>query len=95
VEGNAPESGELNRWTTSSIVLDMAATIAEAQAFTNKTSFEGKTKGRRWKEASVAEDCSWEGFNSSSKLIEEAVAIEVEEEFNPRFDKKTVKCARK
>jgi hypothetical protein len=40
MEGNTPESGELNRWTTSSIVLDMAATIAMAQAFTNKTSFE-------------------------------------------------------
>jgi hypothetical protein len=25
---------------------------------------------------------------SSSKLIEEAVAIEVEEEFNPKFDKR-------
>jgi hypothetical protein len=41
--GNPPESGELSRWTTTSIVfVDMAATFALAQAFTSKTSCDKK-----------------------------------------------------
>jgi hypothetical protein len=44
--GNPPESGELSRWTTTSIVfVDMAATVALAQAFTSKTSCDKRPRG--------------------------------------------------
>jgi hypothetical protein len=79
----APESGELNRWTTSSIVLDMAATITMSHAVTNKTSFDARTERCRGTKGLIAEGCSSRRLQHQKlQLIAGAIAIKADEELD-------------
>ena len=78
----APESGELNRWTTSSIVLDMAATIAMSHAVTNKTSFDAGTERCRGVNGLIGGLFFEKASASKAQLIPGAIATEADEELD-------------
>jgi len=72
----------------------MAATIAMAQASTERTSFETKGDGRRWMQDALVGGWSWRRLQCRApKLITEALADDCddrEEEINPITDEGTL-----